>query len=289
MTQYAKIALGQLRPVLGDVSANVEKHIQWMGQAKVNGAELIVFPELGLTGYQVQDLTLDVARSRSHPDIAKLVMASRDVDVVFSFVEESDEHLFYVATVYAADGEIQSVHRKVYLPTYGMFDEGRYFAAGESFRTFPTRYGKTGMMICEDAWHVSSPYLLSLGGAKVVLVPAASPARSVQDSDRFGSQSFWRSLLQVYAQLFGVYLVFVNRVGFEDGINFFGGSGVVSPDGEWVAEAPNLEESLSFGELDLSAVRRARYTTPMLRDEKTHIVMRELTRLTGLSGEWNAQ
>lgn len=280
MTQHAKIALGQLRPVLGDVSANVEKHLQWMQQAKAGAASLVVFPELGLTGYQVQDLTLEVARSRSHPDIQRLVNASSDIDVVFSFVEESDEHLFYIASVYASQGQIQSVHRKVYLPTYGMFDEGRYFAAGESFPTFSSQFGKTGMMICEDAWHVSSPYLLSLGGANLILLPAASPARSVQDADKFGSQSFWHELLHVYAQLFGVYLVFVNRVGFEDGINFFGGSGVIAPNGDWICEAPNLEESLVFGEMDFSAVRRARYTTPILRDEKKHVVLRELERLT---------
>lgn len=281
MAQREKVAMGQLRPILGDVTANVEKHLEWIDQASKESASLVVFPELGLTGYQVQDSTLDVARPIGHPDIQRLVAASRDVDVVFSFVEESDEHLFYIAAVYAASGAIQSVHRKVYLPTYGMFDEGRYFAAGSSFRTFGGRFGKTGMMICEDAWHVSSPYLLNLGGARMIIVPAASPARSVHEADRFGSQSFWRDLIHVYAQVFGVYVVFVNRVGFEDGINFFGGSCVVTPNGEWAAEAPNLAESLQLVEVDMSSVRRARYTTPILRDEKKHVVLREMQRLLG--------
>jgi NAD+ synthase (glutamine-hydrolysing) len=279
MAKRMKVALGQLRPKLGDLKANIERHLEYAEQAKEQGAELIVFPELGLTGYQVQDLTLEVARSKNHPDILQIVEASRGIDIVFSFVEESAEHLFFVSALYAKDGEIAGIHRKVYLPTYGMFDEGRYFAAGEEFRTLHTRFGRAGLMICEDAWHVSSPYLLSLGGADFICVPASSPARSVAEQERFGSHQFWRELIEVYARLFGTYFVFVNRTGFEDGVNFFGGSGVVSPDGEWLAEAPEIDEALIFAELDLDQIRRARYTTPMLRDEKKHMVMSELERL----------
>ncbi|KPV42263.1 nitrilase-related carbon-nitrogen hydrolase [Alicyclobacillus ferrooxydans] len=279
MTDRVTVALGQLRPRLGDVSANLEQHLAWIEQAKTNHAALIVFPELGLTGYQVQDLTLDVARTTKHPDIQRLVAASQDIDVVFSFVEESEQHLFYITAIYARRGQIAAKHRKVYLPTYGMFDEGRYFACGEEFRTVPTDFGRSGLMICEDAWHVSSPYLLALGGADLICVPASGPARSVAEQDRFGSHVFWRDLLQVYARLFGTYFIFVNRTGFEDGVNFFGGSGVISPEGEWLVEAPELTETLCYAELDLSVIRRARYITPILRDEKKHLVLRELERL----------
>ncbi|MCL6636798.1 MAG: acyltransferase [Alicyclobacillus sp.] len=286
MTQHIRVALGQLRPALGDVAANVEKHLSWLEQARSGGADVVVFPELGLTGYQVQDLTLEVARPLDHPDILRLVQASRAVDVVFSFVEESPAHLYYVASVYAAGGEVQAVHRKVYLPTYGMFDEGRYFAAGRDFQPVTAKYGRAGMMICEDAWHVSSPYLLAMQGATWLLVPAASPARTVTEQEAFGSQAFWRQLLQVYAQLFGAYVVFVNRVGFEDGISFFGSSGVVAPTGEWVAEAPALTEALAWADVDPAAVRRARFTTPLLRDEKVDVLVRGLTRLmAGPAGE----
>jgi predicted amidohydrolase len=279
VTQRVRVALGQVRPVLGDVPANVDKHLQLIEKARSERAGLIVFPELGLTGYQVQDLALDVACRRTDKPVQTLVDASRDIDVVFSFVEESDEHLFFVSSVYASGGEIRDVHRKVYLPTYGMFDEGRYFARGRNFRAFPTSFGKVGMLICEDAWHVSSPYLLSLAGADVMLLSAASPARSVTEQEQFGSQRFWRELLEVYARLFGVFIVFVNRVGFEDGINFFGGSGIVSPLGEWIVEAPSLEEAIVLGEMDLATVRQARFTTPILRDEDTDMVLRSLQRL----------
>lgn len=279
VTDRFQVALAQIRPLLGDVSANLDKHLQWIETARTEGAGLIVFPELGVTGYQVQDLTLDVARSLDHPQIAQIVAASARVDVVFSFIEESLEHLFYVTAVYASGGDIAGVHRKVYLPTYGMFDEGRYFARGGSFRTVQTRFGRVGMMICEDAWHPSSPNLLALGGADLVILPSNSPARSVTDSDHFGSQGFWRQLVQTYAQLFGFNLVFVNRTGFEDGVGFFGGSVAVSATGEFIVEAPRLEEALVYAELDPTAVRRARYSSPVLRDERPDLVHRELSHL----------
>lgn len=273
------VALGQIRPVLGDVTQNVEKHLQWIGEAKIQGAELIVFPELGLTGYHVQDLTLDVARTLDAPDIQQVIAASQGIDVVFSFVEESRDHRFYVSAVYASNAQVVAVHRKVYLPTYGMFDEGRYFAAGDDFSPFATSVGSVGLLICEDAWHLSSPYLLAQGGATLLIVPASSPARSVTDQDVFGSQRFWREIASVYAQLLGVNLVFVNRVGFEDGVNFYGGSGIVSATGEWTSTAPTLTECLTLGTLDLAGVRRARYATPVVRDEKRELVARTLTDL----------
>lgn len=279
MLNQIKVALGQVRPVLGNVASNIDKHLQWVGEARDNDADLIVFPELGLTGYQVQDLTLEVARNVKDAEISRLISASTDIDIVFSFVEESDDHRFYISAVYASGGEIQHLHRKVYLPTYGMFDEGRYFASGRSFRSFNTKLDRMGLLVCEDAWHLSSPYLLSLDGANLLLLPASSPARSVTDQDQFGSQLFWRQLLSVYARLLGLNVVFVNRVGFEDGINFFGGSFVVSAEGNLMVEAPKLEEALVYGEIDLSESRRARYTTPILRDEKIDAVTRELERI----------
>jgi len=273
------LALGQIQPVLGNVKANLDKHLEWVEKARNEGATAVLFPELGLTGYHIQDLTLEVARKRSDEEIQSLVAASRDIDVAFSFVEESDQHLYYIAAVYASRGEIQSVHRKVYLPTYGMFDEGRYLARGSHFRSFSSSWGPCGMMICEDAWHFTAPYLLSMGGAKLLILMSSSPTRSLNQPDTFGSQAFWHRLLEVYAQLFGVYIAFVNRIGFEDGVNFFGGSGVVAPDGTWLKEAPILDETLITVTIDDEAVRRIRYTVPLLRDERPDLLVQELKRL----------
>lgn len=277
------LALAQIQPILGDVLANRDKHLEWIDQARQQGASAIVFPELGLTGYQVQDLTVDVAKRLDDPVIQDLVRASSNLDVAFSFVEETPDYRFYISAVYAVQGEVQSVHRKVYLPTYGMFDEGRYFARGAQFRTFPTRLGNAGMLICEDAWHTSAPYLLAVGGSNLMILMSSSPARSVGEEDTFGSHRFWKRLLEVYSQLFGVHIAFVNRVGFEDGINFFGGSSIIAPDGTWLQEGPLLEEALIMAEIDEDRVRRARFAVPLLRDERPDLVMQELKRIEALS------
>jgi predicted amidohydrolase len=273
------IAVGQISPRLGDFKFNLEKHIEYTRKAKENGADMVVFPELGLTGYQVQDMALDLARKIEHPDIQALVRESQDIDVVFSFIEESKEHLFYISAVYAAHGQIAHIHRKVFLPTYGMFDDKRYFASGDSFETFDTHVGSAGLMICEDAWHTTSPYLLALGGAQILIISAAGPARSVTDVEYFGSQKFWRELISMYSRLHGVLVVFVNRVGVEDGVSFFGGSSIVAPDGGWLLEAPISQEGLYECQADLRAIRRARYITPLLRDEQPLMVKSELERI----------
>lgn len=274
-----KIAIGQISPTLGNVEKNIEKHLTYVEQAKTAEANIVVFPELGLTGYQVQDMTLEVARTIDHPEIRKLVDASRYIDILFSFVEETHDHLFYVSALYARAGQILGIHRKVYLPTYGMFDERRYFAPGQVFQGIHTGKDRVGVMLCEDAWHVTSPYLLALGGVNLIYVPSASPARSVTDAEYFGSQKFWRELLQVYAQMFGVGIVFVNRVGVEDGVTFFGGSAVVSAEGDWLLQAPTVQEGLFYTEYDMAANRRARFATPILRDERPLLVARELERI----------
>jgi predicted amidohydrolase len=275
-----KICIAQISPKLGNIEHNVDKHQQYITEAKSRQASLVVFPELGLTGYQVQDMTLDVARTLDHPQIQALVQSSKDIDVVFSFVEETKHHLFHVTVVYAAEGKIAGLHRKVYLPTYGMFDERRYFAPGTSFRTISSHtVGDVGLMVCEDAWHGTSPYLLALQGANLLIIPSSSPARDVTDAHYFGSQKFWRELLQVYAQTYGAFVVFANRVGVEDGISFFGGSGVVSPEGDWVLAAPTVTEGLYDAMIDTRASRRVRFSTPILRDERPLLVARELERI----------
>jgi NAD+ synthase (glutamine-hydrolysing) len=273
------IALAQISPKLGDVDANVSLHRSYIDQAVARGANVVVFPELGLTGYQLQDLTFEVARTLEHPQIVEMIEASREIDIVFSFVEESKEHFFYISSVYASKGQISHVHRKVYLPTYGMFDENRYAGAGATVEPFTTRFGGTGLMICEDAWHVSVPYLHIMQGAQMLIIQASSPGRNVMKDHDFGSHTFWSHLLQVYGQLFGAHVVFVNRVGYEDGVHFYGGSGIVGPDGQWLAEASTSEEDLLIVQVDQRAVRRARYMTPLLRDERPELLERHFAKI----------
>ncbi len=277
-----RIGLGQVRPALGDVSRNLDLHLENVNEAEKLGIQLLVFPELGLTGYYLKDLTLEVARQLDHPDILKMVAASRKVDVVFSFIEESPDHRFYVAAVYASKGQVVHVHRKLYLPTYGMFEENRHFARGKALNSFASGLGaQMGMAICEDAWHPSVPYLLSIAGVDVVIIPAAGPGRALSGDPNTGSQHFWHRLIRTYAQLFTSYFVFVNRVGFEDGVFFFGHSAVAGPDGELVASTDSMDAQLLAVDIDLDLLRKERYRSPFLRDEDPHLTLRELERILG--------
>ncbi len=153
------LALAQINTVLGDVEKNLAKHLKLIEEPRQGGAELVIFPELSLTGYVLQDLAPTVAHKvdESDPIFHQLLQASRDIDIMVGFVEEDLRNRFYIASAYLSGGKALHVHRKVYLPTYGLFDEGRFFAWGDGVSAFDTRFGRVGMLICEDFWHASLP------------------------------------------------------------------------------------------------------------------------------------
>jgi len=283
------IGLAQISPRLGDVKANLDKHLLYVEQAAAQGVELLVFPELSLTGYMLQDLVHDtaiaVARA-SEPDdplFAPLLGASHKLDLVVGLAERDVRGRLYTSGAYLSQGRIVHVHRKIYLPTYGMFDESRDFDWGEEVRAFDTGFGRAGLLICEDFWHASPPYLLWLDGADVMLFTSASPGRGLDQHGKLSSSRFVELVNQAYANLFGCFVVHANRVGFEDGVNFWGGSTVFGPDGELIAQAPYFEESLLVTTLDLSALRRERARLPLLRDERPELTQRELERILNKS------
>jgi len=141
------------------VRANLDQHLAYIEQAAQQGVQLLVFPELSLSGYALLDLAPTVARKpvASDPTFGPLLEASRRMDLVVGFVDEDVRHRFYISAAYLSQGETVHVHHKVYLPTYGLFDEGRFFAWGDSIRAFDTRWGRVGLLICEDFWHASPP------------------------------------------------------------------------------------------------------------------------------------
>jgi NAD+ synthase (glutamine-hydrolysing) len=275
------LALAQINTVLGDVDANLEKHLQLAQRARKGGAELIVFPELSLTGYVLQDIAATVAHRPSPDDplFRKLLKASNDLDMVVGFVEEDARYRFYIASAYLSGGKVVHVHRKVYPPTYGIFDERRYFAAGDSFRAFDTRFGRVGILICEDFWHASSPYALWMDGADIMLFTSASPGRGVTE-EILGSAKWVETVNQTYAGLFTTFVAHANRVGFEDGLNFWGTSTVFDPDGKLIAQAPADEEGLTLAQLDLAQLKRTRIRLPLLRDERMDVLQKELKRIS---------
>jgi predicted amidohydrolase len=275
------IALAQMNTRLGDVKSNLEKHLTLAREARQQNADLVVFPELSLTGYVLQDLAAAVALSPNEQDpvFKRLLEASEDIDLVVGFVDEDSRHRFYIAAAYLSRGAVLHIHHKVYLPTYGLFDEGRFFAWGDTVRAFDTRFGRLGMLICEDFWHASPPYLLWLDGADIFLLTSASPGRGLSASPELESTHWVEHINQAYASLFTTFVAHANRAGFEDGLNFWGGSTVFDPNGHLVAQAPYHQEALTMAEIDLNQLHRTRARLPLLRDERTALVMREMGRI----------
>ena len=274
-------ALAQIYPKLADLKRNLDKHLDYIERALARGADLIVFPELSLTGYQVQDLAPEVAlhSQADDPIFASLLQASQSIDIAVGFVHEDRRKRFYIASAYLSAGEVLHIHHKLYLPTYAMFDESRYFARGQRVRAFDTRFGRLGMLICEDFWHISPAWLLWLDGADLFIFNSSSPSRGLNQGERLAGARWVELVNQAYGSLFTSYILHCNRVGYEDGKNFWGGSSVVDPDGEFMTHGLYFEEALIIQEIDLNQLHRTRARLPLLRDERPGLAQRELTRI----------
>ena len=272
-----KVALAQMTPILGDVRANVGRAAALAAEASRAGARLIVFPELALTGYYLKDLVSEVARPVDAPELEPLARQSARIAIVAGFVEAGADSALYNAAALWVGGRPVWVHRKLYLPTYGVFDEGRYVARGRRLEAFDSPFGRSGLLICEDIWHPSTVYVLAQDGAQLLVVVSASPTREAGGEAASRVGSIWYDLLRVHAVMHGVHVVFVNRVGFEDGVNFWGGSRIVGPDGSPRAEAPLFDESLTFGEVDPLEVMRERTRSHHVWDEDPHLTLRCLS------------
>jgi len=274
-----RVALAQVSPALGDLERNLALHLEQIASARGQHADLIVFPELSLTGYFVRDMVPDVALHPGRPEIRRLIEAAGPSALVFGFVEESPQHRFYNAALYAEGGRIVHVHRKVYLPTYGLFDEQRYFASGERLQAFDTaRFGRVGLLICEDFWHLSAAAVMQAEEVDMLICVSNSPARGV-DGPKIRTAEIYERLAQAFAHLLGAVVVLVNRVGFEDGLCFWGGSMVVGPDGRIIAQAPMLDAALSLACFDPADLRRQRILAPLARDERLLLTIEELNRI----------
>jgi predicted amidohydrolase len=266
-------------PALGDRGRNLERHRDWVKQAAAAGAQLLVFPELSLTGYFLKDLVSENAIQLDSPQMRDLAALSTGLDVVMGAVIESPDHRYFNASLYFSHGELTHLHRKVYLPTYGMFDEQRYFAPGDRFRSFATPFGRAGMLVCEDIWHLSSAYILSLEGVDMIICPSSSPGRGITTDERLGTAESYGLVCRTYAQFLTTFFLYCNRVGFEDGANFWGGSMVIGPNGDIIAQQPDANEALLLATIDLADVRRERLANPLLRDERIELTINELRRV----------
>src|SRR5829696_1730872 len=239
--------------------------------------ELIVAPETALTGYFLEGGVRDLAVTADQL-YHDLTCQHRDakappLDVALGFYEVHQNRLFNAglyATLGWPDAGIRHVHRKVFLPTYGVFDEERFVEAGRSVQAFDTRWGRAAMLICEDAWHSFAPMLAALDGAQLIIVPSASPARGVVTADdtagRPVSLARWSRLAQDIAGEHGVYVALAQLVGFEGGKAFPGGSILAGPRGDLLTQGPVFQEAIIPAVLDFEEITRARADLPLLAD-----------------------
>jgi predicted amidohydrolase len=274
-----KAALAQIAPHLADVDRNLALHEEACARARGEGASLVVFPELSLTGYLLMEATTEVAVGLDAAPLARLRELSRDVALVAGFVEEAPGGRFFNSAAFFEAGELRHVHRKVYLPSHGLFDEARHFAMGERIRAFDTAFGRVGMLVCRDFWHLGPAYVLGCQDVDVLIAVSASPGRGVSgEQGRFESAASMPLLGEVYARSFGCHVLHVNRAGLEEGVTFAGASEAFGPDGASLGRCADEDPDLVVVDLDADARRSARLRMPLVRAMRPNLIQRELTR-----------
>ena len=273
-----RVTLAQIDCALGDVAENTRRVGEALRAAARDAADLVVFPELTLTGYSLGHVQEDVSRAVSDDEIVGLANESSDMGSVIGFAEAGRVHT-YNSAAYLAAGDVRHVHRKLYLPTYDIWEERKHFTPGDAIRAFDTPSGPMAILICSDAWQPAVAVVAVQDGARVLIVPANSTRR------RSSIESEWRDINRFYARMLECYVVFVNRVGQEGSLPFWGGSHVYDPWGELVAEAPLDEPALVTVELDLAKVRRRRREMPLVKEARLGLLNRELERLVAEGGD----
>jgi len=277
-----RVGVAQMDCVLGDVEANLDIVAEFVAQARDGGVELLVFPELALSGYAVGSKFSDAAVRPQGPKAKRLRELSREVDIAVGFIEETEDHEFFNSALYLSGGKVRHVHRKIYLPTYRLFEEKRYFAAGSIVRAFDTRWGRMAMLVCGDAWHLTLPYLAVHDGADLLMIHAASPVEGLAPS--IPCEDAWERMNRSYALTLSSFVVFSNRAGQEAGLEFWGGSHIVLPDGNMAGKAKIGSADLLVRDLDLGMLRSQRLILPFRRDDSLPFTL-QLGRLIQQSKE----
>ncbi len=269
-----RLAIVQMKPAKGRYAENLAAAGEAFAQIGKDPADLVVLPEAALTGYflegAVYDLALPVRRFAS--DLARVwrdACADAPVDLVAGFYENA-EGTYYNSALYlhveGGEERIVHVHRKMFLPTYGVFDEERFLSRGRRLGVFPTRFGKAALLVCEDAWHAIVPTIAAVKGARILIVPSASPGRGIEGEGELTSVAHWRELLRSIAVEHGVFIVYAGLTGFEGGKGMTGSSCAIDPRGTVLVRAPAAEACIARAQLDLREIDLARASLPLLGD-----------------------
>jgi predicted amidohydrolase len=300
-----KVAVYQTSPALLDLKANLEDVIGKIHKGREKGAQLIVFPELALTGYFVGQKYHKMALKMDSKEIKQLASATKGTAAVVGFIEESQSMNFYNSALVAVDGEILFAYRKLNLPNYGVFEERKYFSHGKQIPVFRLNDFTIAVLICNDLWHPSLPYLGVCQKADV-FVSIFSSSEGAMGTE-FSNIESWGIINTFYSRIFGIYNICANRVGVEEweekrsvlaaetsqlisaddtdqppqehSFNFWGGSEIVNPFGQQIAKAALHKEDEIFAEISKDLLRRKKILLPYLRDDDPHFTYRELERI----------
>jgi predicted amidohydrolase len=280
-----RITLAQLDPVLGDIDANVDKATEAIDRAKGDGSDLIVFPELFLSGYSVGAVEQDVSITVDDPRVVELARRAAPMGLHIGLAEDAKRspHTYNSAVYYEGD-RLVHVHRKLHLPTYSIFEERKHFAPGQSLRAFSVGADTTmATLICSDAWQPPLAFIATQDGARALIVPAAGSQSRFPE--HYDAAEYWHDITLFYGRIYQLYVIFVNRVGTEGELKFFGDSHVVDPWGHQVAEAATFAEELLTVDIDLREVRNRRRRMPLIKDARLGLIQREISRLVDEGGD----
>jgi predicted amidohydrolase len=294
-----KVCIYQTDPVLLDVKTNLEDTIAKIEAAKADGAELVVFPELSLTGYFVRERYHEAALRMDSPEVQRLAKATRGTAAVVGFIEESQAMNFYNSALVAVDGEILFAYRKLNLPNYGVFEERKIFSGGKHIRVFKHKGLTIAPFVCNDLWHPSLPYLGVTQKADIFVTMFNSSRGSM--GDEFSNIESWNIINRFYSRVFGVYNLCANRVGcevFEDmreddnpstdaspsavddnPFRFWGGSEIIDPFGQAIVTAALFDPDRIVTTISRDLIRKKRIALPYLRNDDPYFTHRELGRL----------
>lgn len=282
-TARLTVAAAQIQSHLGDLDTNARKHLVWIEEARKAGVDVVVFPEMSLTGHSAGSRVLDLAMRRDDERLGQLAEAAGDMVAIVGLMEEGPAAQFYNTSMALSRGEQVFLHRKINLATYGQLEEGKHFATGRYVDTWelggPWR---ASVLVCADLWNPGLVNLVALHGCTVLFAPTSSAIEAV--GGEFDNPAGWHLNVRFYGMTYGLPLVLANRVGTERGLQFWGGSCIVDAYGSIVAEADSDGETLVTATVDYETLRQARYLLPTVRDSNLGLIVREAQRLESMIG-----
>lgn len=268
-----RLAVAQIAPELGDLRANVDKIASFQQQALDEGANLVIYPELAVTGYAVGPQIQGCALRQGDALFQELLALSMSLPMIVGFVERSPRGRIYNAAALLDGAQVVHTHRKVYLPTYASWDEHKYFAKGKRLQVFDYRGFRVAIFICNDFWYPSMGYLAACDDADLFIVIANSSL-----DEKGMNPRAWDLLIRAPATLYGSYVAFCNRVGNELEWAFWGGSTIIGPQGHFEVVAGTGEEII-YADLDANVIQEARDALPLVRDIDVDFTLRELNAI----------